>query len=328
MERRIAIVGNCQARPLAMLLNELTEGIQFVVPPRPVHVIDDQEVREFLHSIKAIDLVISQPIQKGYRNGVGIDTDNIRKHLGNNDRLVLVPNVHFEGFCPTWGYMRYESGLLRGNIDLSKPVDIETGESIGLLQQSDYHCFLILYGYLNGIAASDLAVALSMQVETEFVRQWYEDSLREFAEREARCHTNVAEHLSRIDESPSLGFHSFNHPNKAMLAVVANEVLKVVEDRLGCAGGFRRPDGDQALETYKDAMDRIKLPVYGFVQASLSIQGMSDRLKIGSQILSPEHFVGDYYRYYDALDREALSLNCNHKKYVLSKQIFESSFDA
>lgn len=320
--KKIAILGNCQSVPLAGLLSALCPNVKFVALT-PVHRIDVDEVAKFLSSLDSFDAVITQPISAGYRNNIGVDTDNLRSRMRPDQQLVLIPNLHFEGFFPTWGYMKYKDGRLRGKVELKNEPDDAHRDIINTLQRSDYQCFLILCAWFEGLTVNQTAALLETPFNSEFVRSWYADSLAEFIDREQVCHIHMASVLQSITEYSEYRFYSFNHPNKALLTLLALQVLGFLQDV------HKQTDDANILASrilrLADRLDHVRLPIYPFVFSSLGMKNGSAVLKIYDSYFSIFELVENYYLYFKCLGKDGLAVNVNHQKFKLSQKLIAAS---
>ncbi|NCC83759.1 MAG: hypothetical protein EOM03_06490 [Clostridia bacterium] len=314
--KKIAIIGNCQASPLADLLSALCPNVNFVAPPA-VHRIEVNEVATFLASLDSFDAVITQPIAAGYRNNIGIDTDNLRNRMRQNQRLVLIPNLYFEGFFPTWGYMKYKQGNLRGKMPPGVLPDCASDEIFTTLRKNDYQCFFLLCAWFQGFSTKQTAKLLKTKFDSELLRSWYMNSLAEFANREKACDTRMAPVLQNILAHSEYQFYSFNHPNKALLTTLALQVLDILTEKLQDKEALlRRADG------LRDRLEGIQLPIYPFVSSSLGENFERNViLKIGDSFFSILEFIEYYYTYFECLGANGLSVNCENKKFKLCEKL-------
>lgn len=312
--KKVAIIGNCQGRPLANLLRAVVPDVKFVALTA-VHRIDEHEVQNFLSSLDSFDVVITQPVATGYRKNIGIDTEKLRSRMRANQRLMLIPNLYFEGFFPTWGYMKYKQSNLRGKMP---PGILPSRASEGIfatLRKTDYQCFFLLCAWLSGISAQTTAQYLEMKCDFDLVRSWSTDSLAEFAVRERICDTRMTLVLQDIVTHPEHWFYSFNHPNKALLVTLALQLLSILEiDK-------RNVEVMQSVMDLPDELENIQLPVYSFVSSSLGVGERNVALRLYDSIFSPIEFVTHYFAYFDCLGYEGLAVNCDNEKFELCKKI-------
>ena len=320
--KKVAILGNCQSSPLLALLSAMCPNVNFFAPPA-VHRINEHEVADLLSSLGSFDTVITQQIASGYRSNIGIDTDSIRSRMRPDQQLVLIPNLHFEGFFPTWGYMQYKDGGLRGKVALQRPPDRAYLGIIGSLQRSDYQCFLLLCAWFEGLTVSQVAALLETSFDSELVRSWYAKSVAEFAGREKTCHTHMTPVLQNISEHPEYRFYSFNHPNKALLTTLALQVLDVLR------GGTQGEDTcilASRVAHLSDRLDRVTLPIYPFVSFSLGMKKNEGKnLKIFDSVFSIPELVENYYEYFNCLGKDGLAVNISHPKFKFSQKLIEAS---
>ncbi|MDY0276291.1 MAG: WcbI family polysaccharide biosynthesis putative acetyltransferase [Desulfomicrobium sp.] len=312
--KKIAIIGNCQSLPLAELLRALCPDIKFVALTA-VHRIEAGEVQKFLSILHTFDAVITQSIKAGYRDKIGVDTDNLRHNMVPQQKLVLIPNLYFEGLFPTWGYMNYKNTKLRGKM----PPDLLPKAALqgvfATLRKMDYNCFFLLCAWFNSMTIDQTIAVLETPFDLDAVRVWSDNSLAEFAQREKTLHTQMLSLVQEIVKKPDTKywFHSFNHPNKALLEMLAVQVLEVLNIK-------KRPHA--CVDTIPDRLGNIFLPVYPLVMSSLSVERIGmERLKIYDASFSISEFVQHYFTYFDCLGKAGLSVNCANKKYILCEKL-------
>lgn len=282
-----------------------------------MHRIEANEVDKFLSTLDSFDAVVMQPVAAGYRNYIGIDTDNLRSRMLPDQRLVLVPNLHFEGFFPTWGYMKYKNGNLRGKMPLGLVPDCASEGIFATLRRTDYQCFFLLCAWFQGLSIKQAAALLETSFDSELIRSWYTDSLAEFAAREKVCDTCMTPVLQNIVTQPEYQFYSVNHPNKALLTTLAFQVMDVLKIESKDEETLRN-----RVDSLPDRLDQIQLPVYPFVSSSLGLENKRTAvLRIYDSVISIPEFVGYYYAYFDCLGKNGLSVNRDHKKYKLCEKL-------
>lgn len=316
---KIVIIGNCQCSPLARLLAAMCPDITFVAV-KAVHRIEPDEVTDFLASIDSYAAIITQPVAAGYRNNIGIDTNNIRDKMRADQQLVIIPNLYFEGFFPTWGYMKYKHGNLRGAMPQGLVPKCASEGIFAILRKMDYNDFLLLAAWFNGLSVNQTAALLEHAIAIDEVKVWSNESLSEFALREQACHTHLAPLLQNIIARPAYRFYSFNHPNKALLTELALQILEILAVI---------PKENEAVRNsvakLPDRLEHIQLPIYPFVSASLGMKiGKDVNLKIDESVFSIYEFVKHYYAYFDCLGRAGLAVNCIHNKFKLCEKILQN----
>lgn len=321
--QRIAVIGNCQAAPLATLLRRL-RPMDEIIAVDPVHSITQARVQQLHESLPSFDVVITQPVAPGYRDGIGIDTPSVEGHIRRDAALMRIPNVHFEGLFPTWGYMRYGNGLLRGPLPLVGDVSEEETARIRVLQKSDYQCFLLLCAYLEEVEPAQVASLISMSFDEPAIRDWYSASLDEFEQRERVCDTTMTPVLRNISSHADVGFHSFNHPNTALLARLAVQVANRLAEAAADDRVWSVEDAQREFAGEPDPLSRITLPVYGFVSRSLAMAAAPVALTIEREVMDVTALVQRYFEYYRRLERRLLAENVGHKKLYLARTILDA----
>lgn len=296
-----------------------------------VHRIKADEVEKFLSVLDSFDIIVTQPVVAGYRDNIGIDNDNIRKRLRSGQKLVLIPNLHFEGFFPTWGYMKYNNINLRGKMPEGSLPKCASEGVFAKLRKMDYQCFLLLCSWFHGLSVEKTVSLLQANFDSRFVNAWYSDSLAEFAERELICDTSLTLVINNIATQSEYFFHSFNHPNKALMTLLAEQVLNVIQDKLNDKALLGSTSVSASLNRtfgLPDKLDGIQLPVYPFVSTSLGLENKRNiALKIEDSLFSTTEFVEHYFNYFECLGEPGLSVNRNHKKYIFCEKLIFASMN-
>ncbi len=334
---KIHLIGNCQILPLQEILN-LVLPEDSVTSSLPVHSISKDEVADLQSSIHQYDVILSQPINSGYRDSIGIDTDSIAKLLDNSrTRLLHFPNVHFEGFHPTWGYMRLDDGsLLRGRV-----IPEHQNATFQLIEDSDYHDYLLLCCLANNLSVEQTCNVLSNSTGVEATKRWFEQSLQILAQRELACITSVNSLLSSYLENASntCPMHSYNHPNSKVLTAMALQIADFLSTSStnDPSDTLRRASLCIKDLNIQDRLGRIRLPIYKNVAASINaaysmpvpeLEGQGTKpfeyLQVNENMLDLTELVSSYFEYYQAIGVSRLMHNLDGPKGALALAIINN----
>lgn len=209
---RIQVIGNCQARPLADLVERAT-GFA-AEPPIILHLAKPEDVEPQTQAIAQADLVFAQ------RTDPAFAMEHLRStHLKATrpDTVTVWPNVFYGGEHP---FLRYVTRAGSGRV-------------FGPL--TEYHDLR----HLRAWFADRQGVDFMPEIETpDFVRIYAAQSFEALHGREAECDVTIADVIEA--ETRSL-FWTFNHPNLWLLTCLCNRILD-------CAGlphpntdGMREP---------------------------------------------------------------------------------------
>jgi len=108
---KVVVVGNCQARPLAKLLESLNPRIT-VTTTAIVHLLKNEQWDEYRQAFEEADLIVSQLVFDTYPCEF-VRTNYLKECYG--EKVVSIVNLYFTGYTPDWFYIRIPGkGTLRG----------------------------------------------------------------------------------------------------------------------------------------------------------------------------------------------------------------------
>ncbi|MDJ0630817.1 MAG: WcbI family polysaccharide biosynthesis putative acetyltransferase [Rhodobacter sp.] len=199
---KIAVIGNCQARPLANLLQSV-DGIE-CLEPIILHLARPEERAEHCARLDQADVVVAQ------WNAPQFPVPHLRVaelQAARPDSLVIWPNVFFIGQTP---YLRYATHAQKGRI--CSPL-------------TEYHDLWTLRDWFRARRGVDFAA----EIETpDFAPALAAASLDTLVRRERECTVGVGDLIAEHWQSRPL-FFTFNHPRHWLLARLAERIL----DRIG-----------------------------------------------------------------------------------------------
>ncbi len=200
----VSVIGNCQATPLAQLLKEKSSKIK-VLKIVPVHLYDGNE-KNLYKIFRKSDFIITQLISDSFGD---VSTSQLRKEFEN--KLLTIPKLFYTGFHQDWMYLP----RMRG-IRLQSPI-------------GDYHNKTVVDGYLSNKSSGEV---LNNMCSYEYNFKKYGEvastSLEELKKRDIGIDISIADELElelELDKSSEF-FHTFNHPSKCILNIIANKLLK------------------------------------------------------------------------------------------------------
>lgn len=199
---RVHIHANCQAVPLAGLLNEAEPDWE--ISYFEVHANDIiDNVDEYHHKIQSADLVLTQPIHRGFRNRDDLSVDWVRANIRKDATLLVFPSMHFAGHHPgldalPLAGLPFLSSLLVGHL-------IAAGETQAAALDR------ILSD--NFISESEIETEIQVAMN-EMKRREVEDGLDVFISPffDENCRTKTV-------------FHIQNHPFREAMVFIANRLL-------------------------------------------------------------------------------------------------------
>lgn len=202
----VYIHGNCQARAIALMLQEVHPNWRI----ESYEVFSDVIISENLmyrSHVREADLVFSQPVHDGYRERDDLSLNWIRANVKPGARVVTYPSMHFEG-----------------QIIGTRSLSISGFEM-------PYTDVLMLHLIYSGIGTNEIKdIMLSEKTyDDTFINYEATRSLKEIYRREesdkidVRIGSFVEAHLS-LDQM----FHVINHPRRFLLCYVANALLRII----------------------------------------------------------------------------------------------------
>lgn len=130
---KIAVVANCQARPIAFLFENALDGVE-VVTVAIVHLLKDEQACEYESYFKNADFIVTQKIADNYPCQF-IRTSELRKQY--SQKIIEIPNLFYSGYNPELRYYR-----IPGKGTLNGPL-------------GDYHNELLFEAWSQGRSVAD-----------------------------------------------------------------------------------------------------------------------------------------------------------------------------
>lgn len=285
---KIVVVGNCQARPIAMALERLSDKIE-VINVAIVHLLKNDQLEDYRVSFENADYIIAQLVAENYPCEF-VRTTFLQKNYP--EKIISIVNLYFEGYSPDWGY-------------ITKKSLVKLDSHIG-----GYHNKIIFACWKKGFTKSAAISAYENRFLIDFLNA-SEHSLSELYNREKLAAVKITEFI-QSEWGNSKIFHTFNHPSGFVLIEYVKRILKY----LGL-------NFSNALDESWDPLDRIKLPsvvgVPNSESCSALIHNESGSVKYDSRLL-----VENFYELYDKVKNE-ISFNPVFEKVNIRSKILDSS---
>lgn len=291
---RIAITGNCQAQTLTSLAITLGLPVDpIVLPPvfdRPSF--DNEDIRR---AIEGCDYVFNQLVSDNFPVEFARPSA-VKAAFGT--RSFAWPNIYFDGYFPTVGYMYAKDGT-----KVTGPL-------------SDYHFTPVVQAWAAGRDATQTWIEINDGRAQGLPQSPVEDALGRLKARELRSDLRISDFLAdRFRHKPL--FYSMNHPS--------NEVIIEMLRRMMTSIGVSLPtvrEVDLAMKDFQYTLDKIRLPYFQYIRDRYiipkthgdSIIGCSLREENGivieglnSVAYEGPDLVEAYYRVYDSCcDRDEI----------------------
>ena len=203
----VAVVGNCQAESLRILLDSTGAVNSFRIPA--IHEWTAEDVELMGDVLAATDVLVMQPVRDDYR-GLPCGTDQLATLLPAGAHVVRYPVLRFDGLMPYHAIIRSPA-----DPSLNPPV-------------VPYHDLRILIAASRGL---DTPVQATPPDET--LRELAAMSIAELRTREQAHDTVVVS--DHLETTPV--WHTINHPDNSTLIHMAHRVLAAI----GVDGEVRDP---------------------------------------------------------------------------------------
>ncbi len=258
---KLGIFGNCQADEIGRLFSlhrPLLEKYE-LIRTKPVFLMTQQDREQFVGSAVALDIFICQFTGENYAPAT---TENLRKRV--KGRVLEFPSLWFSGHLP----------------DLFYP----TGNTVNGAPSS-YHSAIIASAFDRGLsqAQTESIYEHPGAISYHFLSENYWHGLAELRRREQRCDVTVSDII--IKSGPGIRmFHTMNHPNRAIILHVANQLLRLLAVQ---------PIDDDG----EDHMNAIAWPI---TAAAANLFGVVKErpFSFGSKAISLSAMIEAYFRWY------------------------------
>ncbi len=234
---RIAVVGNCQARPLAQTVSTLFEAGAQITTVAVVHLLKDSDEPAHADALDNADWILAQAVADTYPCRF-VQTNALRQRHGA--KVLTWPNLFFGGYNPELMYVRDKD---------RRPLPGPLG---------DYHSATVLAAWRAGM---DIDSALALNSDDRYNRRLYEGAaeraLRELGRREALTDIRVADWIRERVWTQRL-FFTFNHPAQALIAETARQL---------CVRAGLAPASTQQPASASEPLSQYRLPMNPWVRA-------------------------------------------------------------
>jgi Polysaccharide biosynthesis enzyme WcbI len=285
---RAVVVGNCQAKALELMLatNDAFAARFELVSFPAVHEIPDAMVPELHAAVAGAALVLTQRVDEGYRDGIGLGTETIAR-FADGATVVRWPSVYWAGYVPDLFYLRDAAGA---------PV---------IDGPFDYHDRTILDAYTRGTSVAGALALLADPARTSDALEQAERAIAELEVRGRDCDVDVAPYIAERFRDELL-FFTMNHPANVLLAHMADQVLAL----LGLPGPANpvRLGPDDLLGSTFYPLHANHVRALGLRFGATAGAGCVP-FRIRGCLREAPDAIGDFFAYYDA-HPELVELNC------------------
>ncbi|MFZ4686943.1 MAG: WcbI family polysaccharide biosynthesis putative acetyltransferase [Hyphomonadaceae bacterium] len=236
---KICVFGNCQAQPLAAMLQRgLPAALVSTLAPN--YQMTDADEAEAMACFEQADVIATQLVGDNFPVP-WVRSTEIRRRFPH--KAVVWPNIYFDGYFPDVQYV-----YLPGWGKLSSPLE-------------DYHFGLCINAFNEGLSVAQTTVKFDIAHLSQAFPRPFENSILELQSREAACDVSISEFLAPIVAERRC-FFTPNHPYRFVVAELAARIARAT-------GTSLRPEDvrDAALE-----LDRIRIPPHPGIRDGFGIR--------------------------------------------------------
>lgn len=199
---KIVVVGNCQARPLAMAFEKLSDEVE-VTAIAIVHLLKSHQFDEYRACFEKADYIVTQLVADNYPCEF-VRTSFLKEKYQN--KVFSIVNLYFTGYTPDWFYIRIPGiGPLKGPM-------------------GDYHNRTIFESWKMGLSLKDAEKNLLDKEYNAAYKEEKVNSLLEMKKREVSVDVVISDFIEDKMMSERL-FFTFNHPSSILIVEYAKRVL-------------------------------------------------------------------------------------------------------
>lgn len=269
---RLAVIANCQARPMAQIIRLLAPQVD-IVEITITHLAKQEEKEKCYEIYQKADYIFAQRVSDNYPTEF-VRSDCLKQMFPH--KLIVWPNIFFRGQCADLCYV-------------TRP---GVGRVVGPL--GEYQNLVIFEAWQKSSTVSDARQLLTdggawlARLETEAA-----SSLAELQARELQCDVTISSEIAEHWRNKRL-FFTFNHPSKWLLETVARRLLQCI----AC-----ETQDTPAIHACAEPLDRIIPALLPVVAEYLGLQLPTGTLFKGCEIqLADQVKIGKGVVYYELDD--------------------------
>lgn len=200
---KVAVVGNCQARPVADYLASMCRDVE-LLPDTIVHLSGPHTAEEDLKRLDEADLLVAQSVHDGY-HAEHLTTNALRKRYPS--RVIVWPNLFFIGNCADIAYL-----TTADNQRLLGPLGA-------------YHNRFVFECWKNGVEEKSALDAVNelYEIHSSRLSDSVETSLSELQRRDDNSDVGIVEFIATQWQNKRL-FFTFNHPTAELLIELSRQI--------------------------------------------------------------------------------------------------------
>lgn len=274
-KKKVVVVGNCQARPIATLLEAMSDEIE-VTKIAIVHLLNSDQEEEYKPFFEEADHIIAQLVTPNYPCEF-VRTESLKEKYG--DKVTTIVNLFFRGYSPDWRYVRIPGkGTLKGPM-------------------GDYHNQTILESWLKGLKVEDTIELLkNVEYNTQQYGSVVKESLKELGIREINVDVKICDYI-RSEMFNQRLFFTFNHPTKALLTECSMRLLKAIKLKVTSTNRMQKEPLNQLIPVLNCGVG-FDFPL-GCKHKGLTFELIGEQIKLGkSKEYDDFELVSSFYQVY------------------------------
>lgn len=271
------VYGNCQIVAIKSLLLQNLEfsNIYRFVELNPVFLLTPEDAPHLKKLVSEIDLFIHQPVSAQYK-GKELSTDYLRSLVKENAQIISIPVSYFTGYNPELFYLKDQEGIV-------------------IAEPFPYHDRNILSLYLQGKTIQETIQLIQSDdfYTLEQCQNNLDQTLSNLAmrEEEQKLDVQLTSFIQKNFERYRL-FHTFDHPSVAIIAFIAQSILKLLE--IGYQKDFN------SFFDRSEMLDDYIFPIYPSLGRHLKLQfESSSNYQCAFKKYHPEEVVESFFRFYE-----------------------------
>jgi hypothetical protein len=163
--------------------------------------------------VPQMDLIISQPVSRSYKNNEIFSTYYLRKAINKNSKHIIIPNCYFVGYDPL-------------------PFQIVGHDNETISNNITYYPLITLNELIEGNISKATKKWCNPNIyTTEMLTKNVEDSLSNLVAREKQVFDEeygvdviISDYIT-TNYTKYLLFHTYNHPTNKLLIILAKRIL-------------------------------------------------------------------------------------------------------
>lgn len=201
---KVAIVGNCQARPVASFMQAMAPSLH-TLPVTVIHLSNANQANAELEVLDQADIVFSQWVSDDYP-ATHLATSRLRERY--QEKLVTWPNLFFTGNCPELTYITHAEGRINGPLDA-------------------YHNRFLFEVWSEGVSVENARARLGEKYTecAEQILASVQTSLLTLEQRDSDCDIQMLDIIAANWKNTRL-FFTFNHPSNTLLLPLVSRMLE------------------------------------------------------------------------------------------------------